>query len=125
MNCGFIFTLLNFGPATAGSAGPVPTSMCFVSRHTFSPTAEALTLVSWKLTFIPHSFLRYRIGDDLWFIHYGVSASECIASRDTSYTILCLDCYPTCSKSNCSDNTDQVTQLNQQLRHLCPSMLMV
>ena len=41
-----------------------------------------------------HSFLRYLIGDDLQYVHYGFSTrlGKCRANKGASYAFLCLEC---------------------------------
>jgi len=60
------------------------TDQChFVRRCAFSPTAAAPVLASWfyqslpLFSFVLHSFLPYRIGDNLRYVHYG-KCSTCI-----------------------------------------------
>ena len=77
-------------------------SMLLVLRHAFLPTTAAPMLASWfyqslpLFSFVLHSFLQHRKGDDLRYVHYGFSTrlGKCSTSKDASYAVIYLECYP-------------------------------
>jgi len=85
-----------------------PDCLNFIPRNAFSPTTATPMLASWKLTFVflcspflsllPHR--RQFVVRTLW-----LQCETCSTNRDTSYTILCLEYYPMCSKSKRNGNT--------------------
>jgi len=93
---------------------------CLFTNHSDSNACIMETYLCFPLFSIPFSAC-HRIGDNLWFVW--LQCKTCRTSRDSSYTILCLEFYPMCSKSKRNDNTDQVTHFNQWLGQLCPSVL--
>ena len=65
---------------TAKVMGLIYAVQChFIMRHVFLPTLATPILASCfyqslpLISFVLHSFLRYYIGDDLWYAHYGFS----------------------------------------------------
>ena len=77
-----------------------------ISKTAFLSTTAASMLASWfyqslpLFSFVFRSLLHYHIGDLLQYACYGFSVNLGSANKSASYAVLCLKCYPMCSKQS-------------------------
>ena len=83
-------------------------SPCLETCHAFLPITAVPMLTSWKLNFVllcvpslSPLLRRWRFVVCALWLQCNTWMSA-MPSRSTSYAILCLECYPKCSKQNAS-----------------------